>query len=113
MVVVLASDVLLSYDLSMSQKIKVVFELPPAQQRVLQAILQLQKSVFHTSEVARKIESFARGKAAGGVLGALYRNGYLKKLSGGRDKTWRLSDEAIKARDELKQHIGEVKVSWS
>jgi len=97
----------------MENKLKTVFELPQAQQRALQAIFQLRRDVFRTSDVARKIENFAQGKAAGAVLGALYRNGYLKKLSGDRDKAWRLSDEAVKAQKDIREHMGEVKVSWS
>lgn len=97
----------------MIQGLREVFDLPQAQQRALQAILQLRRDTFHTSDVAKMIEYFAEGKAAGAVLGALYRNGYLKKLSGGRDKTWRLSDDAVKVRDELRKHIEEAKTSWS
>ncbi|MFH1353770.1 MAG: hypothetical protein ABIH36_00615 [bacterium] len=96
----------------MTHDLKEVFDLPQAQQRALYAILQFRQDTFRTSDVARKIEDFVEGKAAGAVFGALYRNGYLKKLSGGRDKSWRLSDEAIKTRDELRRHIGEVKISW-
>lgn len=45
--------------------------------------------------------------------GALYRNGYLEKLSGGRDKMWKLSDEADKARDSIREQREEVKVYGS
>ena len=106
-------EVMVYEDVYMTSEIKKVFDLSQAQQRALQAILQLRQDTFRTSDVSKKIEDLVEGKAAGAVLGALYRNGYLKKLSGGRDKSWRLSDEAIKVRDELKQHIGEVKITWS
>lgn len=97
----------------MEEKLKTIFELPQAQQRALQAIFQFRRDVFRTSDIARKIEDFAQGKAAGAVLGALYRNGYIKKLSGDRDKAWRLSDKALKVHEELRRHISEVKISWT
>ena len=94
------------------RELKTVFELPQAQQRALHAILRLRRDVFRTSDVSRKIEDFAKGKAAGAVLGALYRNGFLKKISGDRDKTWRLADEASRMRDELRGALSEVKEYW-
>lgn len=106
-------EVVVCEDVYMVTELKEVFDLPEAQQRALHAILQLKGDTFRTSEVAKRIEDFVEGKAAGAVLGALYRNGYLKKLSGGRDKAWRLVDEAVKVRVELRKHIEEAKTSWS
>ncbi|HBE90786.1 MAG: hypothetical protein A3E37_02765 [Candidatus Andersenbacteria bacterium RIFCSPHIGHO2_12_FULL_46_9] len=97
----------------MTKEIKKVHELPETQQRALYAILQLRKDSFNTSDVVKKIEYFVEGKAAGAVLGALYRNGYLDKVQGGRDKRWILSKQAEAVRDEIRQQISDVKMYWS
>jgi hypothetical protein len=97
----------------MTKEIKKVHELPETQQRALYAVLQLRKDSFNTSDVVKKIEYFVEGKAAGAVLGALYRNGYLDKVQGGRDKRWVLSKQAEAVRDGIKQQISDVKIYWS
>lgn len=97
----------------MEKGLKKVHELPETQQRALQAILLLKKDSFNTSDVVKKIEDFVTGKAAGAVLGALYRNGYLDKVQGGRDKRWILSKQVEAVRDEIRQQILEVKIYWS
>ncbi|OGY39488.1 MAG: hypothetical protein A3G57_04205 [Candidatus Andersenbacteria bacterium RIFCSPLOWO2_12_FULL_45_8] len=97
----------------MTKEIKKVHELPETQQRALYAILQLRKDSFNTSDVVKKIEYFVEGKAAGAVLGALYRNGYLDKVQGGRDKRWILSKQAEAVRDEIRQQISDVKMYCS
>lgn len=105
--------VIVREDVCMNKELKRVFELPESQQRALQAIFQLKKDSFNTSDVVKKIEDFVAGKAAGAVLGALYRNDYLDKVQGGRDKRWVLSKQAEAIRDEIRRQISAVKVYWS
>lgn len=97
----------------MNKELKRVHELPETQQRALYAILQLRKESFNTSDVVKKIEYFVEGKAAGAVLGALFRNNYLDKVQGGRDKRWVLSKQAKAVLDETKKQISDVKIYWS
>lgn len=94
-------------------KLKPLADLPEAQQKALFAILRFRKPGFKTSEVRDKIGGAADGQSVGAVLGALYRNGYLEKVAGGRDKRWILSKQAESAREVMKKHISEVKVYWS
>ena len=96
----------------MDKKIKPFADLPQAQQRALDVILRLKKDAFYSSDVQERIETRSGGKGAGAVLGALYRNNYLKKISGGRDKLWALTDEAKRIRPELLENILEVKGYW-
>lgn len=96
---------------------KKVNELPQNQQKALYAILLLRQKSFLTSEVARKLTRFGwsinEGKSIGGVLSALYRNRFLKKLQGGRDKRWKLSNEAEKQLSQIKEMIDSVKIYWA
>jgi hypothetical protein len=93
--------------------LKSVGDLPGAQQKMLNAILRFDRPAFRTSEALMKMEKDATGKSVGAILNALYRNGYLEKVQGGRDKMWKLSDAAELLREEIKQHISLVKVYWN
>jgi len=91
-------------------------ELPQGQQKALYAILLLRQKSFLSSEVARGLTKFGwspnEGKSVGGVMGALYRNGFLEKLQGGRDKRWKLSAEIEKQLSEIKKMIDSIKSYW-
>lgn len=109
---VVDKEVVVPEDECMTKGLKQIHELPETQQKTLQAIFQLKKDSFNTSDVVKKIEYFVEGKAAGAVLGALYRNGYLEKVQGGRDKRWVLSRQVEAVRDEIRQQISQVKIYW-
>ncbi|MFH1767377.1 MAG: hypothetical protein ABH826_04830 [Patescibacteria group bacterium] len=94
-------------------ELKKVSDLPEAQQKALLAILKMNKPAFRTSEVHEKLSDEMTGRSVGAVLGSLYRNKYLDKVQGGRDKRWVLSKQANAVRDEIRQQISEVKVYWS
>lgn len=94
-------------------ELKSIGDLPAAQQKALFTILRFQRPGFKTSEIRDKVSKAASGRSVGAVLGALYRNGYLEKVQGGRDKMWKLSDEAKAVRDQIKREISQVKVYWS
>lgn len=87
--------------------------LPEAQQKALSVILYLKKPSFRTSEVIPKTDDAVSGQSVGGVLGSLFRNGYLQRLQGGRDKLWKLSEEAEQTRSKVEQQLGKVKKYWS
>jgi len=95
---------------------KKVNELPQNQQKALYAILLLRQKSFLTSEIARKLIrlGWARneGKSIGGVVSALYRNGFLEKVQGGRDKRWKLSNEAENQLSKVKETIDSIKTYW-
>lgn len=95
------------------KKLREFSDLPQSQQRALDVILRLDKEAFYSSEIQEKIEGRSGGKAAGAILGALYRNGYLEKISGGRDKMWKLAEGAAAAVVQIKQQLKEIKVYWS
>ena len=97
----------------MNKKLRDFFDLPPSQQRALEVILKVKKEAFHSSDVQDKIATKTGGKGAGAVLGALYRNGYLQKVSGGRDKMWKLSEETQKTKTELQKKLTEIKKYWN
>jgi len=94
-------------------KLKKVVDLPEAQQKTLFTILRMNKPAVYTSEVYKKIGGATTGRSVGAVLGSLYRNGYLEKVQGGRDKMWKLSDGVEQTRERIKQNIDEVKEYWS
>lgn len=87
--------------------------LPEAQQKVLSVILYLKKPSFRTSEVVPKMDDKVNAQSVGGVLGSLFRNGFLQRLQGGRDKLWKLSEEAEQTRSKVEQQLGKVKKYWS
>lgn len=95
---------------------KKVNDLPQNQQRAFYAILLLRQKSFLTSELAIKLArlgwSLNKGKSIGGVISALYRNGFLEKIQGGRDKRWKLSNEAEKQLSELKRIMDSIKTYW-
>jgi Mn-dependent DtxR family transcriptional regulator len=93
--------------------LKELADLPEAQQKALWLILKLDKPAFRTSEIAKKMGGEVSGQSAGAVLGALYRNGYLEKVQGGRDKLWRLSNEVAEIKNEIRKQMAEVKQYWS
>jgi hypothetical protein len=94
-------------------QLKKVADLPEAQQKALFTILRMNKPAVRTSEVYKKMGGVMSGRSVGAVLGSLYRNGYLEKVSGGRDKMWRLSDAAEAVRDEIRKQVAGVKEYWS
>lgn len=94
-------------------ELKKIGDLPEAQQKILFTVLRMNKPAFLTSEVHKKVSDEMAGRSVGAVLGSLYRNGYLDKVQGGRDKRWVLSKQAEAVRDEIKQQISDVKIYWS
>lgn len=100
------------YRVSMAQ-LKELDSLPEAQQKALAVIFRIKKPSFRTSEVIPKMNNSMNGRSVGGVLGSLFRNGYLKRLQGGRDKMWKLSNAAEQLREEIKQQLLEVRAYWS
>ncbi len=112
-IVILDVIEVVAYDVSSMQNLKKVSDLPEAQQKALFTILRMKKPAVRTSEVHENISGNMTGRSVGAVLGSLYRNGYLEKVQGGRDKMWKLSDNAEGVHNELKQAISKVKVYWS
>jgi len=94
-------------------ELKEVTNLPQAQQKALFTILRMKRPAVRTSEVHENMDGNITGRSVGAVLGSLYRNGYLEKVQGGRDKMWKLSSKAEEVHNELKQEISKVKVYWS
>lgn len=94
-------------------ELKKVVDLPEAQQKALFTILRMRKLAVRTSEVHEKIDSNMTGRSVGAVLGALYRNEYLEKVQGGRDKLWKLSEGAEQIRSEIQQQLARIKQYWS
>lgn len=95
---------------------KKVNELPQNQQKALYAILLLRQRSFLTSEVAKKLSRFGwslnEGKSVGGIMSALYRNGFLEKIQGGRNKRWKLSDNAERQLSRIKEMMDSIKTYW-
>jgi len=61
------------------------------QQKMLLKIIKLGRP-FYTSEVTE--DKSVRGRnSAGGILSTFYRTGIIDKVSGGRDKLWKLGQE--------------------
>lgn len=87
-------------------------DLPESQQKTLDTLLRFQKPAFRTSEVLEKMGKEMTGRSVGAVLGSLYRNKYLDKVQGGRDKMWKLSQKVEAERDDIKKQLGELKVYW-
>jgi len=95
---------------------KKVNELPQNQQKALYAILLLRQESFLTSGVAKKLTRFGwslnEGKSVGGIMSALYRNGFLEKVQGGRDKRWKLSAETEEQLSQIEKILNSVKAYW-
>lgn len=88
-------------------------DLSSSQQVALWVILRLDQKSFYTSEIAESKYFTEEGKKAiGGILGALYRNGYIEKVSGGRDKLWKLSSEVESRKEDYKNELFKVKTYW-
>jgi len=88
-------------------------DLSSSQQVALWVILRLNKRSFLTSEVAEsKLFTKQGKKAIGGIMSALYRNGTIEKVSGGRDKSWKLSPPVEKNKDFYKKELFKVKSYW-
>lgn len=88
-------------------------DLPEAQQKALFLILDLKKPSFRTSEVIKEMDGSVSGRSVGAVLGSLYKNGYLEKIQGGRDKMWKLSEKAEQSHRDIKEKFNKVKAYWS
>lgn len=87
--------------------------LSPSQQMALWIILKEDKKAFYTSEVAKSKFFTDKGKKAiGGIMSALYRNGLIEKVSGGRDKLWKLSPAVEKNKKVYKNELYKVKAYW-
>ena len=95
------------------KELKAVGDLPGAQQKALFAILNLKKPAFRTSEFVQKMGASVDGRSAGAVLGSLYRNGYLEKVQGGRDKMWKLASDAERSKEEIRKQLNKLKAYWS
>jgi len=102
--------------------------LPSTQQVAFWVILRMPNAEeesfrFFSHEFAKEFKRFASniikensenyGKFIGGILSGLFRNGILKRLSGGRSKLWTLSDEVKRNFKEYKQNLWEAKTYWS
>ena len=94
-------------------ELKKISDLPESQQKALFTILRMNRPAFRTSEVHKKLSNEMTGRSVGAVLGSLYRNGYLDKVQGGRDKMWKFSSSAETLRDDIKEQISGVKAYWS
>ena len=92
-------------------EIKELDNLPEAQQKALAVILRMKKPAFRTSEILAKMEDSTDGRSVGGVIGSLFRNGYLQRLQGSRNKKWKLSADADK--DSIREQLNELKKYWS
>ena len=92
-------------------KLKTLDDLPEAQQKALAVILRMKKPAFRTSELIAKMDDSVNGQSVGGVVGSLFRNGFLQRLQGSRDKKWKLSADANK--DSIREQLNEVKKYWS
>lgn len=90
-----------------------ITNLSPSQQVALWVILHLKQKSFYTSEVAKSNLFTKKGKyAIGGIMSSLYKNGVVERLSGGRDKLWKLSNAIEENREFYKKEISKVKVYW-
>lgn len=88
-------------------------DLSPSQQIALWVILHLKQKSFYTSEVANSEFFTNQGKKAiGGIMSALCRNGIIEKVSGGRDKLWKLNPSIEKEKEFYVQEITKVKTYW-
>ena len=94
-------------------RLKTLDDLPEAQQKALAVILRMKKPAFRTSELISKMDDSVTGQSVGGVVGSLFRNGFLQRLQGSRDKKWKLSADADKNRDGIKEQLSEVKKYWN
>lgn len=87
--------------------------LSSSQQVALWVILRFKEKSFYTSEVAESKFFTEQGKKSiGGILGALLRNGFIVKVSGGRDKLWKLSVEIENNKDFYLKELFKVKTYW-
>lgn len=87
--------------------------LSPSQQVALWVILKFNKKSFFSSEIAGSEYLTEKGrKAIGGILGALSRNGFIEKVSGGRDKLWKLNSLIENNKEFYKKEITKVKTYW-
>ena len=105
-----------------------ISNLPARQQLALWVILRMdnadKKDIgFLSSKFAKKFKRYVSedvkkdsedyGRFVGGVLSGLYRNSFLKRISGGRDKLWVLSDDVNKNFEEYQKRLFVVKTYWS
>lgn len=96
----------------LNQKLNVQ-NLSSSQQVALWAILRLNKKSFFTSEIANSKFFTEEGKkAVGGIMSALYRNGIIEKVSGGRDKLWKLNPSIEKEEEFFKKELFKTKAYW-
>lgn len=87
--------------------------LSSSQQVALWVILKLNRKSFYTSEVTNsKVFTEQGKKAVGGIMSALYRNGIIEKVSGGRDKLWKLNPSVEEEKEFYIQEITKVKAYW-
>lgn len=97
----------------MQQGLVSVQSLSSNQQVALWVILRLNQNSFYSSDVAKSKFFTKKGKkAVGGILGSLYRNHFIDKVAGGRDKLWKLSDETEKNKQQYKDGLFRVKTYW-
>ena len=93
--------------------LKTLDNLPESQQKVLAVMLRMKKLAFRTSEILAKMEDLVDGRSVGGIIGSLFRNGYLQRLQGSRDKLWKLSDDAEETREQIREQFKEIKKYWN
>ena len=85
--------------------------LPEGQQRVLWYVLRERMVSFRSSDIQDFFPNKS-GKEMGGLLSGLYRNEVLELISGGRDKSWKLSNELEKNLEKYRSEILEIKTYW-
>lgn len=96
-----------------NKELPAIKDLSLNQQVALWVILRLDKKAFYSSDIASSDVFTDEGKKAmGGILSSLYRNGFIEKVSGGRDKLWRLSDTAESNKVVLREKLFKVKTYW-
>ena len=97
----------------MQEKTIDVYNLSSSQQVALWVIFHFKEESFFSSEVAQsKIFTDHGKKAIGGILCSLYRNGFIEKVSGGRNKLWRLNAEIEKKKNYYLKELFKVKTYW-
>jgi hypothetical protein len=86
---------------------------------VLTKLLDENNRPFYSSDFAREMKSYLLiddadeyRQTIGGVLGALSKNGLLKKTSGDKDPLWILSEEIHKDAASYKEDILPVVTHW-
>lgn len=96
------TDILNTEPMRLNERLQSVSDLTTMQQQVLKIVLQISDYTFNSRDIIEKSAHFnADGQAIGGVLGSLYRLGFLEKVAGGRNKGWRLASHVVAQKDTI------------